>query len=77
MSGDCSLNSAGLLVCFGAWQFCIVVLLVMAVNRLQSFSSSASLALGALGTKERPLLSRIFFALVSVMLDRLAILSSA
>ena len=62
---------------FGAWKFCIVVLLVMAVNRLQLFSSSAGLALGALGTKERLLLSSIFFALVSVMLDRLTILSPA
>ena len=46
-------------------------LLVLAVNWWKSFSSSVVVAFGAVGTKERPLLSRIFCALERVRLDRL------
>ena len=52
-------------------------LLVLAVNWWKSFSSSVVVAFGAVGTKERPLLSMIFCALERVRLDRLTMLSSA
>ena len=74
------LNSAGSSPGLGGLGGLIILLnflFVLFANMLKSVMSSVDLALSAVGTNDRPLLSTSVCVFVNVMLDRLTILSMA